>query len=387
MIEALCVISLLILIYTYVGYPAAIWMLAHMAPRAIARRACEPTIAVIIVVSNEASRIGRKLDNCLALDYPKEKLRLVVASDGSGDETNEIVTAYADRRVTLLSFATRRGKAACLNDAMANCDEDVIVLMDARQRIDLTAIRHLAENFADPSIGAVSGELMLEPTGMTDFGEGVDAYWRYEKFIRKSESTFHSMVGVTGALYGIRRELFREVPSNTILDDVLIPMQVVMRGRRVVFDGRAKAYDLPSRDHKQEKVRKIRTIAGNYQLLRMHPSLLLPIRNPIWVQLVSHKVLRLVAPLFMLTLLCTSAMLASSSMLYRLLLGAQLFAYALPGLPFVWIPARKWKIVKLSRAFLTLNWFAVQGAVEYFRNHNAHLWASNETQPPETLHP
>ena len=187
MIEIVLVAALALLVYTYVGYPSLIWALARSFPRAVHRRAYEPRVAVIIVAHNEAARIVRKLDSCIALDYPKENLRILVASDGSDDETNERVTVYADRGVTLLAFPVRRGKAACLNDAVAGCDDEIVVFTDVRQRLDAYAIRFLAENFADPSVGAASGELVFETEGMTEFGEGVDAYWRYEKFIRRQK--------------------------------------------------------------------------------------------------------------------------------------------------------------------------------------------------------
>lgn len=378
MIEIVFVAALAVLAYTYVGYPSLIWVLARCFPRAVHRGAYQPRVAVIIVAHNEAARIGRKLDTCFGLDYPKEKLRILVASDGSDDETNEMVTAYADRGVTLLAFPARRGKAACLNDAVASCDDEIVVLTDARQRLDAYAIRYLIENFADPFVGAASGELVFETDGMTEFGEGVDAYWRYEKFIRQQESRFHSVVGVTGALYALRRECFREIPADTILDDVVIPMNVVMAGRRVVFENRARAYDLPSRDHRQEKLRKVRTIAGNYQLMAAHPEFFAPLRNPVFFQLVSHKVLRLVGPFCMAFLLITNAVLAPRAYMYQCLLAAQLLAYALPAIGVLWPFARTWEVVKLASAFLLLNWFAVLGAVEFLRNRNAHLWESKQ---------
>lgn len=365
-----------VLAYTYFGYPSLIWGLARCFPRAVKRGAYHPRVALIVVARNEAARISRKLDSCLAVDYPKEKLRILVASDGSDDGTNERVAGYGDRGVTLLAFPARRGKAACLNDAVGHCDEEIVVFTDARQRLDPGAIRHLIENFADPSVGAASGELMFETDGITEFGEGVDAYWRYEKFIRLQESRFHSVVGVTGALYALRRECFQAIPPDTILDDVVIPMNVVMAGKRVIFENRAMAFDLPSRDARQEQARKVRTIAGNCQLMATHPRFFLSLRNPILVQLVSHKVLRLVAPFGMAVLLITNVILVSRGLLYQLLLAAQLLAYAMPALGALWPAARRWMVVRLATAFLLLNWFAVLGVIEFLRNRNAYLWES-----------
>ena len=368
-----------VLAYTYLGYPALMWALARLFPRGVHHAVYEPRVVVIIVAYNEADRIGPKLETCLALEYPREKLHILVASDGSDDGTGQVVSAYANRGVTLLEFPRRRGKAACLNDAIASCDEEIILLTDARQRLDARAVRYIAENLADPDVGAVSGELIFETQGITGFGEGLDAYWRYEKFVRQHESLFHSVVGVSGALYALRRECFREIAPETILDDVVIPMNVVMAGRRVVFESRARAYDRPSGDFQGERLRKIRTIAGNYQLIAAHPSLFVPFRNPIFIQLVSHKALRLISPLCMALLLATNAVLAREAFLYQCLLVAQLSAYALPAIGAVWPIAGRWKIVNLATAFLVLNWFAVLGLLEFLRNRNAHMWQSGQT--------
>ena len=383
LIEIALVVSLTVLAYTYVGYPLLIWALARCFPRTVHRESCEPRVAVIIVAHNEAARIGCKIDTCMGVDYPKEKLRILVVSDGSGDATNEIVTSYAARGVTLLAFPTRRGKAACLNDAVASCDEDIVVFTDSRQRLDPLAIRCLVENFADPSIGAASGELVFETHGATAFGDGVDAYWRYEKFIRQQESRFHSTVGVTGALYALRRNCFRPIPADTILDDVVIPMNVVMERKRVVFENRAWAFDTPSRDHIQERVRKVRTIAGNYQLIVSHPRFFIPWRDSMFFQLISHKVLRLASPLFLLVLLVTNVILAPRGFLFQCLLAVQLLLYVLPAMGILWPVARRWRVVKLATAFLFLNWFAVLGFIEFSRNRNAHLWRSSQHSSEE----
>jgi biofilm PGA synthesis N-glycosyltransferase PgaC len=355
------------------------WVLARLLPRDVQRAAYQPHVALIIVVHNEAARIARKLDSCLALDYPKNKLRIVVVSDGSSDETNVKVAKYASRGVELLELPVRRGKAACLNDAIAGCGDEVVVLTDARQRLDARAICSLAANFADRSVGAVSGELVFDTDGMTGFGEGLDVYWRYEKFIRHQESRFHSVVGMTGALCALRREYFKEIPADTILDDVVIPMNVVMQGKRVVCDKHALAFDFPSRDPGQERRRKLRTLAGNYQLVFAHPEFFNPMRNPILFQLVSHKILRLVSPLCLAVLLATNVLLAATAFHYQALLAAQVLAYTLSAFGFASSPAREWRLVKVSTAFLLLNWFAVLGLVEFMRNRSPHLWDSHRS--------
>ena len=248
--------ALAVLAYTYVGYPLLLAAWARLAPRPVRRGAFQPAVAIIIVVHNGAAVIGRKVRTCLEQDYPQEKLRVLVISDGSRDATFTAIRAIGDPRVKLLAFPFRRGKAACLNDAVALCDEEVIVFTDARQPLDRRAVRHLVANLGDAEVGAVSGQLVFERDGMTAFGEGLDAYWRYEKFLRRAEGRIRSTVGVTGALYALRRECFREIPADTVLDDVLIPMNVVMQGRRVIFEDEALVFDHASPDARAERSRR-----------------------------------------------------------------------------------------------------------------------------------
>jgi cellulose synthase/poly-beta-1,6-N-acetylglucosamine synthase-like glycosyltransferase len=380
--ELLLVAALVMLAYTYAGYPALIGLLAWARPRAVCYGEYAPPVVVVIVAYNEAGGIGTKIDACLGLDYPAEKLRVLVVSDGSSDGTNEVVAGHPAQRVSLLACPVRRGKAACLNDAIATCTEEIIVLCDVRQRLDRSCVRHLIANFADPSVGAVSGELIFDADGITGFGEGVDAYWRYEKMIRQAESRYSSVVGATGALYALRRTCFQAIPTDTVLDDVLIPMNAVMGGWRVVFEGRARAYDRVARDPAQERVRKVRTLAGNYQLITAHPRLLVPFRNPVFLQFVSHKVMRLISPFLLVVILLTSAMLAPHEQLYQVLFGAQILAYALPALGWLWPRFGSAKIVRLVTAFVALNWFAVLGLVEFLRNRRIHLW--RPAQQPAT---
>jgi poly-beta-1,6-N-acetyl-D-glucosamine synthase len=375
MLHALFWSGLAVLAYTFAGYPLLIWAWSRLRPWRVAAAPHAPRVAIVVVMHNEAARVQAKLDTCLAQDYPADRLRIVVASDGSTDATNEIVQRQAGARITLLPFTERRGKAACLNDAVAECDEDLIVFTDARQPLNPEAVRCLVENFADPRVGCCSGELMFVADDLSGFGQGVDAYWRYEKFIRRSEAAVHSVPGATGALYALRRTAFRPISDRTILDDVAIPMQVLGQGLRIVFDARAHAYDRPSTDAAQERVRKVRTLAGNFQLLAMYPQWLLPWRNPIFVQFVSHKLLRLLAPWAMLVVLASNVLLAGSAF-FAAVLAAQAAFY---GLPLVgrFVPAvRAWRFVRIAQAFLTLNWFAVLGFVEFVSNRDAHLWVT-----------
>ena len=364
-----------LLAYTYFGYPALVGLWARLAPWPVASSPdYRPRVAVIVVARNEAARIRAKIETCLAQDYPSGLLRVIVASDGSTDGMENAVRTFDPERVRLLAYPQARGKAACLNDAIASCSEEVLVLTDARQRLNPEAVRHLVANLADPRVGAVGGELVFVDGDASAFASGVSAYWRYEKFIRRSQATIHSVPGVSGALYALRRGCFRPIPPNTILDDVAIPMQAVMQGKRVVFESRAMAYDTPSTEAGQERRRKVRTLAGNFQLITLYPQLLLPWRNPILLQFISHKVLRLLAPWAMLSALAANAALALHSTFYAVLLVLQLAFYALPLLGALLPACRNWKPVKLSTTFIALNGFALLGLFEFITNRKAHLW-------------
>jgi biofilm PGA synthesis N-glycosyltransferase PgaC len=359
--------------YTFVGYPLLLAAWARLAPRPVRCGAYEPSVVIVVAVYNGAEVIGPKLHSCLSQDYPPEKLRVLVASDGSSDATCAVVKALGDARVELLVFTRRRGKAACLNDVVPRCREEVIVFTDARQRLGPHALRYLLANLADPTVGAVGGQLVYE-RDMTRFGEGLDTYWRLETFLRRHEARIHSCVGVTGALYALRRECFRPIPADTVLDDVLIPMNVVLQGRRVLFEERAMVFDRFSPDARVERLRKVRTLAGNFQLVARHPVLLAPWRNPVALQFASKKLMRLLVPFALAGALLSNVALVPEGRVFSALLGLQAAGYGCAALGLLWPRANAVPAVKLASAFLTLNWFVVLGLVEFVLNRQAHLW-------------
>ena len=376
MMETLFWSVMLLLAYTYVGYPAALWIVTRVYARRNHVSEFTPPITIVIVVYNEEARIVKKLENCLSLDYPGELLNIIVVSDGSDDDTSTLVQSYAAQRIRLLESPQRRGKAACINDAIQSCQSEYIVLTDVRQRLDPGALRALLRNFKDENVGAVSGELVFEVGDGSGFEKGVDAYWRYEKFIRNCEGAIDSVVGVTGAIYAIRKSYFQPIPHGTILDDVLIPMNVVLQGKRVIFEPGALAFDLPEKDLAGESRRKRRTLAGNYQLLALRPAILNPFRNRIWIQFVSHKLTRLLAPLTMVTAFTTNLLLAGTSVFYTTIFIAQ-FALYLLALAGIWWPrSQRHVAVRIPATFFAFNWYAVLGFIEFIRNRRrgGHLW-------------
>lgn len=344
--------SLALIAYVYVGYPALLAAWATLRAKTVRRAPLgveAPGVSVVIAARNEARRLPARIENLLAQDYPGP-LQIIVVSDGSIDGTRRALAPYAGR-VDLVEIPAS-GKPSALNAGVARARHDILAFADARQTFEPDALRRLVENFADPTVGAATGELVLDcevtpaaragtPHGRardaaraadpSTIGESLGVYWRYEKWLRRQESAVWSTLGATGAIYAMRRSLWRPLPAPTLLDDVLAPMRVVLAGYRVVFDMRAKAHDRVERVAAAERRRKVRTLAGNYQVLALEPSLLNPARNPVWLQYASHKLGRLAVPYAMGAMLIGSALLAPSGLFYMSVFGAQIGFYALAG--------------------------------------------------------
>ena len=326
--------SLALLAYVYFGYPVIAALRARVRPKPRMRAPIQPRVSIVVVAHNEAERIGPRIQNLLALNYPRDRMEIVIASDGSTDETVERAMRYSWLGVVVHDFPVRRGKPATVNAVVPLLSGDIVVFADARQRFEQQALRALVANFADPRVGAASGELVITANeGTAAAGHGASFYWRYEKFIRSAEGRGDSTVGATGAIYAIRRSLFEHIPDDTLLDDVLIPLKIVKAGYRVVFEPDARAHDVASATAKQEFVRKTRTIAGTFQLVARERWLLNPLRNRLWFETISHKVLRLALPALHAALLLSTLALADAGF-FGLMLAAQLAFYgcALAGL-------------------------------------------------------
>lgn len=290
---------LLLIVYCYFGYPLLISLLARCFPRRSQKATYEPTVSVVLSVWNEEDVIKQKIENLLSLDYPSAKMEILIGSDGSTDRTNDLIKQFQDPCLKLIAGAQRRGKMLTLNALVKEARHDVLVFTDARQPFEADAIKVLVHNFVDSHIGCVSGELMFsKKSGAT--ARGINLYWNYEKFIRRAESDVHSMLGATGAIYAIRKHLYHEVPGNIVLDDMYIPLKIIQRGYRAVFDASARAYDEVADSPQEEYRRKARTLFGNYQIFWAFRGMFNPFKSPIAIQLFSHKLLRVVVPFLMI---------------------------------------------------------------------------------------
>lgn len=259
------------------------------------------SVSVVMPVRNGEAWLAAKLDSLLALDYPRPLLDAIfVVSDGSTDGTDEIARSYGQQTGGLVRTIrlTPGGKALALNAAFAEARSEILFLTDVRQPLEGSCLRELVACFADPEIGAASGELIIRD-GNSQEMVNTGLYWRYEKWIRKQLSRIDSVLGATGAVYAIRRSLVAELPAGTLLDDVQLPLNAFFRGYRVILDDSARAYDIPTALDAEFR-RKVRTLAGNYQLLPRFPQLFHPGRNRMWIHFLSHKFGRLLLPFALL---------------------------------------------------------------------------------------
>jgi poly-beta-1,6-N-acetyl-D-glucosamine synthase len=330
MLEIVFWLSLTILLYTYFGYPIYVFLRADKARYSIYKdQDYRPFVSVIISVYNEEARVGKKIENLLSSNYPADKLEIMVGSDGSTDGTSKILSEVRDKRVRSFIFQKRRGKVSVLNDLVANAKGEVLVFCDVRQMFDKDAIRTLVIDFADEKVGCVSGELVFRDKEESNrVSGGIGVYWNYEKFIRDCESMIYSMVGATGAIYAIKKNLYSPPPKNTILDDMYIPLAITRSEYRCILDRDAKAYDDAADTPEQEYKRKVRTLTGNYQIFTMFIDRFNPFRSIVAMPLFSHKFLRIVAPFFIILMFLSNLALFKYSF-YSLLMIGQIIFYLL----------------------------------------------------------
>ncbi|MDA9101199.1 glycosyltransferase family 2 protein [Omnitrophica bacterium] len=313
-------------LYAYAGYPLALWVISKFAERPVKKGHYEPRVSIILSAFNEERFIEAKLTNLLQADYPDYKIEIIVGSDGGRDDTDAIVSKFDSERVRFFRFVKNLGKPHVLNSLMREAHGTVVVFTDARQEFPAHSIRELVENFHDPDVGCVSGELLFRRRADGSIGQGMGAYWTYEKFLRKTESKIGSMLGATGAIYAIRRQFFVPLPANTLADDMYVPLSIIQKGYRAVFDSKAIAYDEVSSTSRQEMIRKIRTLAGNWQIFRNMPQLLNPAQSTVAIQLISHKLLRLMVPLCIVVMFLSNLMLMDQTF-YQGVMIAQLLFY------------------------------------------------------------
>lgn len=356
---AVCLwICLVAVLYAYVGYPVVIYCLARLFGRrkavAASRDEDLPTVSLLIAAYNEEAFIEDRLRNALAMDYPKEKLEIVVATDGCTDRTPEIVRRYASEGVRLLEYPQRRGKASTLNAAFTQVKGEIVILSDANTFTEPAAPRNLVRWFGDPGIGAVCGRLVLTDP---ETGRNVDSlYWKYETLLKRCEGRLGALLGANGGIYAIRKDLYVPIPDGTILDDLVIPLLAKLRhGCDIAYEYRAVAHEETPAEVSDEFHRRSRIGAGGFGSIGLLSGLLNPRQGWAFFTFLSHKVLRWCCPFFMVGLLATNLLLWNLP-LYRQLLLAQL-AFYLTSLMGAYVPGqiKPVKVLRLTTMFTSMN--------------------------------
>ena len=372
-------LSLIGLLYTYVGYPLIMWTLAIVRPRPWKTAPITPSVSFVLAVHNGVLLIADKIQHLVGLDYPNVA-EIIVVSDGSTDGTAELLASQQHPRLRPIVLREHQGKAVAVNAGMAAATGEIIVFVDIRPEIAPGAIQQLVSNFADDKVGCVSGNLKLRQDGHDATSAAVGGfYWRYEQWLRTCESAADSPVGVYGGFYAIRRQLAVPQPPGIILDDMFEPLSIIRQGYRSVVDPCAFVYDTWPKNFEGEFHRKVRTLAGNFQLFQLAPWTL-TLQNRVLFQLVSHKLMRLIVPYLLVLLLISSVVLSHTSMLFAVLAAVQGCGWivAFVGLRYQ-IPLVR-HLASPAGALLVLNAAAVVGLYKFLFTPGPlwKIWNSNK---------
>ena len=366
--------SAAVLFYVYLGYPTLLALWAVLVRRPRLTLGYFPMLTVLIAAYNEEANILRKIQLTLALDYPPDKLEIIVVSDGSTDRTDSVVEDCSDPRVRLLRIPERKGKTHAQNRAVREARGEILVFSDATTVYHSQTLQYLACNYQDPYVGAASGRYQyFDPEGSSPTGLGTIAFWNYENRIKVWQSRIKTITGCCGCIYSVRRDLYTELPDD-VISDLVQPLWVIKQGYRVVFEDRALAYEQTTTSAAEEFAMRVRVVTRGIGGLLSVPDLLKPWKYG-WVsfQLISHKILRWLVPFFLIVLFASSAVLAGKPE-YRLLFLLQLLFY-ISALLSVVIPLhRKWKLLGVPLYFCTLNAAALVSLIEVLRGRKYVVW-------------
>ncbi len=372
---AIFTVSAALVGWTYAGYPVFIAMLARLRPRPHRRDADAPLPSVTFIVPayNEAQIIAQKIENVLALDYPEALREFIVIADGSSDGTTAVVQSYENKGVRLLFQPVRQGKIAAMNRAVPSAGGEILVFSDANAMMESDSVRNIVPNFADPQVACVSGEKRIRPTDDVQ-AQGESAYWRYEALIKRADSLASTAIGAVGEFFAIRRERYIEMEIDNIIEDFVLSMRLVMEGWRVVYEPRAVVWEEASPSLHGEWRRRTRMAAGGFQAIGRLSGLFSPRYGLVTFQFISHKVLRWLAPFFMITALASSAVLYRIPV-FRAFLGLQILFYLLALVGWGVESLRgPWKLVRMIFYFCFANATALAGFVRFVTGSQSVLW-------------
>jgi cellulose synthase/poly-beta-1,6-N-acetylglucosamine synthase-like glycosyltransferase len=376
-------ISVAALVYVYVGFSMLIVVLGFVLRRKVKKSPIEPTVSVIVAAYNEERGIGDRIENLLSLDYPRQKLEIIIVSDGSTDRTNEITAGYESKGITLLKLS-RRGKIFALREAVSMARGDILVFSDANSYFKPDAVSRLVPNFADKKVGGVCGnQIYIKSENIASDGENL--YWRYDKWLKARESDTGSIVSADGAIYAIRRHLFRMPGSTAVTDDFALSTAVIEQGYRLVFEKEAIAYEKTAPQVKDEFGRKVRIINRGIRGVILRKKLLNPFRYGIYsLILFSHKFFRRLVPFFLIALFLANLVLLHSGVYFLSTGLAQIAFYTLAftGLVLQNTRLRKFKLIYIPFHFCLLNAAAFVAVMKILHGERIEFWQPKR-QPVE----
>jgi cellulose synthase/poly-beta-1,6-N-acetylglucosamine synthase-like glycosyltransferase len=360
--------------FTYGGYPLLLAILYVVMPRSIRLADVTPTVTVLITAYNEESSISEKIRRTLEIDYPRDRLEIIVASDGSTDRTDEVVRSFAASGVRLNRVEGRRGKTAAQNATVPLAHGEIVVFTDATTVLDRQALRRIVRNFADPRTGCVGGRLVYRNSQSSDIGKGGVSYWQFERWIKILESKVNSLIGVSGCFYAIRKELYEDVPPG-LISDFVVALNTFEKGYRVVYEDEAISYEDTLSAAEREFRMRVRVAIRSYVALFAKRNLLNPLRHGLYaVQLISHKLLRYMAPLLMLQVMFANLFLLDR-LPYLIFFIAQCGFYG-AGLAGHWFHkhGRNVRALTLPYYFVLANTAALVALVRFLRGERMVTW-------------
>jgi cellulose synthase/poly-beta-1,6-N-acetylglucosamine synthase-like glycosyltransferase len=375
-------ISASLILYGYIGYPVILLLLSRFhgdGPKIEDRSPHTlPSVSLVIAAYNEKGVIGKRIENILELDYPKENIEIVIASDGSTDGTDDVVKKYSARGVKLFRIEGRVGKVNVINNVVPRLNGEIIILSDANTFYMKDAIGKLVRNFEDKSIGCVCGELTFYSGNENEVISLEGAYWRYEQFLKRSEGSRGILLGANGGIYALRRDLFVALPSDTIIEDFVLPMKILEKGYKVIYEPDAVAYEETSQKISQEMERRIRIGAGDFQALLLTWRLLNPLRGFTALSYFSHKVIRWFAPFLLMSAFVSNAALVGETF-YNITAGAQIIFYvaAITGRVLSQLDVRL-KFFGLPYYFVSMNIALFLGFIRFCTASQSVVWKRTE---------
>lgn len=373
--EVMFWLSAAALLYTYFGYPLMIALISLLRPRPVRRAEIRPRVSIIITAYNEERDLAAKLENTLTLDYPRELLEIIVASDCSSDRTDEIARSFAERGVILHRQPERFGKTAAQNAAVDKAHGEILLFSDATSLYQPDVLQKLLPSFADPSVGCVGGKLIYIDPKDSRIGRGAQSYWSYETFLKRHESRAGSLIGVSGCLYAVRRAAYVTLYEEAC-SDFIIATKMVEQGLRTIYEPEAICTEETNQRDDNELKMRVRIIAQTFTDLWRHRAMLNPLRSGLFgLQLVSHKVMRYAVPLFLIVIFLSSLVLAGGALAYRIVFALQLAGYA--GAACAWMLERigvRSRLLALPHYFVLANVASILAFLKFLRGERYARW-------------